>query len=155
VKPFPDGFSSWDHVVIDKGNLSVEEFVAMFPQIHHNVQLSLLYKAGITQDDIATKKAAPLYAGGKRPLPALALQMLKKVDLSANHRAKFQQQVDDAEKYNAEVEQKLKMKLIDLYVSLHGPLITASRNYVLLHGAFKADGCDEAEVPLIKYIFKH
>jgi len=64
------------------------------------LQVSLLYKAGITSKDVESKKAAPLYAGSAKRSATMALQMLKRPDLAPATKARFEQQVADAEKYN-------------------------------------------------------
>eukprot|EP01123_Difflugia_compressa_P008744 TRINITY_DN268_c0_g1_i2.p1 TRINITY_DN268_c0_g1~~TRINITY_DN268_c0_g1_i2.p1 ORF type:complete len:1096 (+),score=241.98 TRINITY_DN268_c0_g1_i2:155-3442(+) len=43
VVPVPDGWTIWDKIVIDKGDLTVGEFVEMFPQIHHGCTISSLF----------------------------------------------------------------------------------------------------------------
>eukprot|EP00008_Paramoeba_atlantica_P008298 CAMPEP_0201480162 /NCGR_PEP_ID=MMETSP0151_2-20130828/4697_1 /ASSEMBLY_ACC=CAM_ASM_000257 /TAXON_ID=200890 /ORGANISM="Paramoeba atlantica, Strain 621/1 / CCAP 1560/9" /LENGTH=1086 /DNA_ID=CAMNT_0047861931 /DNA_START=42 /DNA_END=3302 /DNA_ORIENTATION=- len=42
VKPVPEGFTVWDKVVIEQGNLTIREFLDLFPKIHHGVQPGML-----------------------------------------------------------------------------------------------------------------
>jgi hypothetical protein len=37
VNPIPVGFTCWDRVVVDEGDLTVQEFVDKFPALHHGV----------------------------------------------------------------------------------------------------------------------
>lgn len=154
TKPFPEGFSSWDFVTIDEGDLTAAEFAEKFPSLHHGVNVTLLYKAGITKKDIEAG-VAPLYTNSGPRRNAMAEQMLKRDNLGEATRARFQQMVDADNEYNKKRESRLQTKLSELYIEQHGPLPTAERNYILLEGDFVADDCDVARVPIIKYIFKH
>jgi len=40
--PVPDGFTIWDKVIIDVGDLTVEEFVERFTEFHHGVNCEAL-----------------------------------------------------------------------------------------------------------------
>jgi len=55
----------------------------------------------------------------------------------------------------AELEARLKRKVSDLYVECYGKLPTLDRSYLLLHGDFKTADGEAAEIPVIKYYFKH
>jgi ubiquitin-activating enzyme E1 len=37
VPPVPDGFTVWDHLVIDSGDMTLQEFLDFFPGCHHGV----------------------------------------------------------------------------------------------------------------------
>jgi hypothetical protein len=142
-------------VVVDKGDLTVEEFVQVFPEVHHGVKVSLLCKAGISADDLKSGKVSPFYTNAPPRVPTMALNMLKNPNLSANLKAKFEKEVAEAEAYNKAREARLKTKLYDAYVAQFGAPVAPDRNFLLLTGDFAADDCDFAEVPLIKYVFKH
>jgi len=43
VIPIPDGWTVWDAVIVDKGDLTVEELVNVFPEVHHGVVVKGLY----------------------------------------------------------------------------------------------------------------
>jgi len=43
VTPVPPGWTIWDKVVIDKGDLTVQQFVDVFPQIHHGCKIDSLF----------------------------------------------------------------------------------------------------------------
>lgn len=154
VVAVPDGFTSWDHVVIDRGDLTVREFVDAFPDAHHGVKVTLLFKAGISQADIDAGGVRPFYSSAGRRNATMAENMLKRDNLSDAMRARFQAQVDAAAKHNAELEERLNTRLVDLYTEQHGDLPTKERNYLLLAGDFQTADGEQAEVPLIKYVFK-
>lgn len=155
VRAVPDGFSSWDYVVVDRGNLTVAEFVEAFPAIHHGVKVTLLFKDGITQADIADGGARPLYSASDRRSAGMAEQMLKRPNLSDAMKERFQSQVDAAAKHNADVDRRRASRLIDLYVEQFGELANEQRNFVLLTGDFEDAEGVRAEIPTIKYVFKH
>jgi len=48
--PIPNGFTAWDKVVVDVGDLTVENFVDRFPEFHHGVRCEALSSYGGNQD---------------------------------------------------------------------------------------------------------
>jgi len=60
VKPVPAGFTTWDKVVIDKGDLTIEEFVKIFPEIHYGITVVSLFKTDVTAEE-AKHGVQPLY----------------------------------------------------------------------------------------------
>lgn len=154
VKAYPEGFSSWDHVVVQKGNLTGKEFADLFPSLHHGLTVNLLFKAGITAEDVAKGTVQALYNNAPPRSAAFAEQQLKRENLSEAIRAQFQKQVDAVREANAKQEQRNNSKLLDLYLQQHGALPSEERDFLLLQGDFRdADG-NVAETPLIKFYFK-
>eukprot|EP01107_Rhizomastix_libera_P017953 TRINITY_DN888_c0_g1_i4.p1 TRINITY_DN888_c0_g1~~TRINITY_DN888_c0_g1_i4.p1 ORF type:complete len:818 (-),score=277.81 TRINITY_DN888_c0_g1_i4:3485-5938(-) len=51
VVPVPEGFTVWDKVVINKGDMTVAEFIKMFPEWHHGVEVKMLMKSGASSGD--------------------------------------------------------------------------------------------------------
>jgi len=43
VKPIPDGFTIWDKVVINHGDLTIKELVTLFPEIHHGCKIDNIF----------------------------------------------------------------------------------------------------------------
>jgi len=43
VKPIPPGFTIWDRVVIDRGDITVKELIDSFPEIHHGCTLEAVF----------------------------------------------------------------------------------------------------------------
>eukprot|EP00488_Nonionellina_sp_1-RS-2012_P001194 TRINITY_DN1919_c0_g1_i1.p1 TRINITY_DN1919_c0_g1~~TRINITY_DN1919_c0_g1_i1.p1 ORF type:complete len:234 (-),score=75.31 TRINITY_DN1919_c0_g1_i1:298-999(-) len=44
--PYPPQFTSWDSLVVDRGDLSIGEFVQIFPTLFNEISVELLYKLG-------------------------------------------------------------------------------------------------------------
>ncbi|KAH3732728.1 Ubiquitin activating enzyme [Pelomyxa schiedti] len=62
VKPIPDGFTIWDKIVIDKGDITVQQLIDIIPEIHHGCVPSFLIKSGISGDEIKAGLDKPLYS---------------------------------------------------------------------------------------------
>jgi len=52
IIPVPDGFTIWDKVVIDAGDMTVAEFVKRFPELHHGVKCDALTSHGTNKDTL-------------------------------------------------------------------------------------------------------
>lgn len=56
VKPVPEGWTTWDRVVVDKGDLTVQEFIDIFPSVHHGCKIeSLFFKIPSSGKDVTQK----------------------------------------------------------------------------------------------------
>jgi len=152
---YPQGFTCWEKVVVDKGDVTIEEFVKEFPKIHHGVKINSLFKQGITESDVKQGKGQALfmarnpYVGSCR----MAKQMLERKDLSEELKAKFQKQVEDHDAWVAKFSVGSK-KLSQHYIDTYGPLVTTDRNYVILEGVFEDEEGNHARIPPITFIFK-
>jgi len=62
VKPIPDGFTIWDKVVIDMGDLTVNQLLEALPKIHHGCKATFLIKSGLTSEEIKNGMDKPIYA---------------------------------------------------------------------------------------------
>jgi len=40
VKPVPDGWTIWDIVTVDRGDITLQEFIDSFPAVHHGCQIT-------------------------------------------------------------------------------------------------------------------
>merc|ERR1711879_961405 len=87
VIPVPDGWTSWDKVKIQgKEETTIEEFCKMLEEQHHGVKCTLLFKYGITSNDIADGKGQAMWNGnpyikqgeGKKSMKEIAAMPLKK-----------------------------------------------------------------------------
>lgn len=162
--PFPPGYTVWDQLVVDEGDLTVEDFVNRFPDRFWGLNVELLFKYDLSQKDIDEGKGQLLYEAGEERSTASIENMLARPNLSERMKAQFEKQIADIRAYNTRRREKMSRKMKDLYVELYGPLASESRNYLLLGGAFKpklseeeeASGADyTAVVPVIKYVFKN
>lgn len=43
VQPVPKGFTCWDKIKIDKGDLTVQQVMDLLPEIHHGVKFDTLF----------------------------------------------------------------------------------------------------------------
>jgi len=43
VKPVPPGFTSWDKVIVNRGDLTVREFIDVFPDVHFGCTIESLF----------------------------------------------------------------------------------------------------------------
>jgi len=148
------GYTVWDKVVVDRGDLTLEEFVKAIPEIHFGVQVHALFKQGVTENDVKEGRGQALYMK-KNPYAGqfnMAKQMLQRENLSEPLRLKFQKQIEDHDAWAKKFAGT--KRLLDQYVETYGPLPTADRNYVLLEGTFEDNDMNHSRIPVIKYIFK-
>ncbi len=140
--PYPLGFTSWDYLNIDIGDVTVRQLVEAFPSLHHGVTVSSLFKYGITDEDVKAGKGVSLYTKMADIVPTMALQMLKRDTLSAENRKRFEQQVEDAKAFNEKKRAKLDRNLLDLYRETYGELSHPSCNFIILDGVFDVPSDD-------------
>jgi len=147
--PYPDQWSTWDQLVIDRGNLTVQELVDIFPTLFWGVKPKLFFKAGnIEQGKL-------LYNGSQALRNTDALE--KRVtapNTSEALKKTLTDQIKQAKEYNANVKKGRDAKVADRYVELYGPLVSDKRAYLILDGDFEDSNGDVAVLPVIKYIFK-
>jgi len=43
IKPIPPDFTVWDKVIIDKGDLTVAEFLKVFPEVHFGCTIHIIF----------------------------------------------------------------------------------------------------------------
>jgi ubiquitin-activating enzyme E1 len=125
VVPIPDGFTVWDKVTVNAGDLTVAAFVEELSKVHYGVKLGMLFKDGISQNDIDEGKAQPLYNSN----PYLPAKM--------------------KEQNAANFERNLR----ELYVENYGE-IPEVQNYVVLTGDFTDKDGNDCKIPRIAYYFK-
>jgi len=150
VVAYPNLWTSWDKLVVDCGNLTVQEFVDKFPQLFWSVTVELLHKAGKIEKGHLIFNGSEIERGTKN-----LKQTLARPNMSENTKQELQNQINQAEQWNANLKKGRESKLIDRYIELYGPLISETRNYVILGGSFRDANDNFADLPLIKYVFKH
>jgi len=52
VEPIPAGFTVWDKVIVDEGNLTLKEFLEVFSKVHHGVEILMLYSSGASSTNV-------------------------------------------------------------------------------------------------------
>jgi len=60
VKPIPPGFTIWDKIVINRGDLTVKEFLDSFPEIHHECTIDSLFFKNLKKKD-GEASASPIW----------------------------------------------------------------------------------------------
>jgi len=134
-KAYPSKFSTWDKIVVRKGNLTIPEFVALFPKLHFGVIVKSLWKFGLTEADIKLGKGKIIFGHTPRSTKMTKTQLARK-NLSDKLKNKLMADLKEMEDFNAKISSQLEKKLVDVYVEEYGPLISGDRNYVLLSGEF-------------------
>jgi len=124
VKPVPLGFTCWDKVIVDRGDLTVKEFLTVFPEVHFGCKIDGLFFKTIKKTEDNENTAAPIW-----------------VSFPIN-----QEQRDSKTKNE-------KRKLTEIYTELFGPLHT-NRRYILLDALVRGPEGDDVSVPLIQFNFK-
>lgn len=126
VIPVPDKFTVWDKTVVDAGDLTVGQFLEAYAKSNNGVQISMLFKFGLSEKDISEGKGQAIINAN----PYLPAEMKKKQNERKN------------------------LNLKKLYEELYGPVASASRNYLILACSGSLND-SPVQTPRIKYVFKH
>eukprot|EP00474_Spongospora_subterranea_P009835 CRZ10293.1 hypothetical protein [Spongospora subterranea] len=126
IKPVPDGFTVWDKVNIDVGDVTVDEFLAAVERIHFGVKIQLLFKKGITDSMISAGQGKALYNAN--------------IYLGAETKQRF--------------ASYRKRNLKSLYEELYGLLPSPKKRFVMLDAVVSDASGNSLVIPPIKYIFK-
>jgi len=124
VKPIPPGWTIWDKIVVDKGDLTVKEFLTIFPEIHFGCKIDGLFFKTVKKNEDNESTASPVW-----------------VSFPIN-----QEQRDTKTKNE-------KKKLSELYVEQFGAL-HPNRKYILLDALVRGPDGDDVVVPVIQFNFK-
>lgn len=151
IIPYPNQWTTWDKLVVDEPNLTVQEFADKFPKIFNGITINLLFKSG------KMEKGQLLYDSSARKKNTTQEEnQLKRTNLSENMRNHFQKELNKKLEYNKnfDVIQGRNEKLIDRYIKLYGDLVSNKRKYIVLDGDFEDKDGNIAVLPKIQYIFK-
>eukprot|EP01126_Amoeba_proteus_P054745 TRINITY_DN6755_c0_g1_i14.p1 TRINITY_DN6755_c0_g1~~TRINITY_DN6755_c0_g1_i14.p1 ORF type:complete len:320 (-),score=77.16 TRINITY_DN6755_c0_g1_i14:386-1345(-) len=124
VEPIPDGFTCWDKIVIDQGNITIQQLLHQFPTLHHACTFeSLFFQHGQkhNQDDHLTDQAIWL----KHP---------------------------PSELHELENQVNLHGTISEVYERCYGKL-PEGRNYVVAYGSL-TQGSHFVVVPTIQIFFR-
>jgi len=123
VVPVPDGFTSWDKVIV-KGStkMTVKEFIEELEKVHHGVKAGMLCKQGITSQEIADGKGQCMWNGSKY----IGKEQVEK---------------------NAKI---FDSPVLDRYVEIYGEV---SMTYLILDVDCQTKDGDDAIIPKVKFIF--
>jgi len=125
VTPVPAGFTCWDKVIIDKGDLTLRQFLDIFPEVHHGCKVVELHKSGMTGAEATAVANKPLYT-----------------------EYAF---TDAVRKF---VEGNKDKPLLQVYTEIYGEP-PANRNFLSLEGSFTTADDEPAKIPPIRYVFRH
>jgi len=99
VVSYPDLWTSWDKLVVDQGDLTVQEFVDLFPKLFWSVQIELLHKAG------KMEKGRLIYNGSETIRSTKTQQQqLQRPNISETLKQDLQNQINQTEQWNANVK---------------------------------------------------
>jgi len=150
-RAFPKpGFSVWDKVVVNKGDLTFAELVKEIETRYPEVTVDTLFKRNISKKEVDAglgvnlfNRANPFTAQAKR-----AQDQLPKTTHAAL-KAALQRDIDNfnnAEKKKDDVVSKR-------YLSVYGKLVTPDRNYFMLEGNYTTAAGEKAQLPPIFFVF--
>jgi len=125
VIPVPPGFTCWDKVTVDKGDLTLRQFLEIFPQVHFGCKVLELHKSGMTNKEATELANKPLYT--EYPFTDAVRQFI-----------------------NGNMDKSL----LQVYSEIYGPP-PASRNFLCFEGSFTNADDEPAKIPPIRYIFRH
>jgi len=149
---FPkEGFSVWDKVVINKGDLSFAQLVAELETRFPGVKVEALFKRNITKKEVDEGKGINLYSASN-PFAAAKARAEKQLPTTTHAALKAALQRDIDNFNNA--EKKKDESVANKYLSVYGKLITPERNYFMLEGNFANSAGEKALLPPILFIFK-
>lgn len=144
------GFSVWDKIVVNKGDITFADLVKEIESRFPEVQVETLFKRNITKKEVDAglginlfNKANPFAAQKKR-----AEDQLPKTTHAAL-KAALQRDIDNfnnAEKKKDEVVSKR-------YLGVYGKLATADRNYFMLEGNYVNKAGEKVLLPPILFVF--
>ena len=145
--PYPRGYTTWDSVPLTvTADTSVKELLEQITRVHHGVKPIQLFKDGLTEKDVSEGRGQALVMIMDEIKPTMALNMLKRDNISEGMRLNFEKQVKDAETFNANLRAQLGRKVLSLYKEIYGPLVDPTRDFLLLDGVYEPpQGEDEVE----------
>jgi len=125
VIPVPPGFTCWDKVIVDKGELTLRQFLDTFPKVHYGCKIVEIHKSGMTSAEATALANKPLYI--EYP---------------------FTDAVRDF------INGNMDKPLLQVYTEIYGAP-PANRNFLCFEGSFSTAEDEPAKVPPIRYIFRH
>jgi len=125
VTPVPPGFTCWDRVTVDKGELTLREFLNVFPQVHYGCKVLELHKSGMTPAEATALANKPLYT-----------------------------EYPFTDAVRAFINGNMDKPLLQVYTEIYGAP-PSNRNFLCFEGSFTTAEDEPAKVPPIRYIFRH
>jgi len=123
VTPVPPRFTCWDKVIINKGPLTLRQFLEIFPKEHFGCKVQDLHKQDITCAEATATANKPLYT---------------EFVINENIR-KF-------------IDGNMDRPLLDVYTEIYGAP-PAGRKFLCFEGSFTTEDDEPAKLPPIRYYF--
>jgi hypothetical protein len=146
TKCYPPRWTSWDKLVVNEGDISIDEFVARFPKLFWGVKPTMLCGR-------AVKEGKMLYTN-----TLLSTKMeeanLARDGITDKQRKMYEDALERKRKANEKISEGWDRPMSVRYQEQYGELVPAKRNYVVLVGSFEDAEGNAAELPPIKFIFK-
>jgi len=178
-KGVPKGYTSWDKMVIDVGNLTCGQFMEYidltFPGFsfsflcnssatkEQNPVLFDVLQAKIGQASLQTGEEYPPLCFKRYPNARMALQMIGRLKEGTNNYNRFAKILESVKSFIEEGKTLAGMNMVSLYKEKYGDLICgrdgSPRNYLLLNVQDATmdteEGPEETTLPIMKYVFAH
>lgn len=141
--PYPRGYTSWDYIDVTAGDITIRELIDLLPKLHYGVRPTQMFKANLSDAEIAAGKGQALFVVSPDVVPHQALAMLAKPTTTGRIREVFEKQVKDAETRNALKRESYNKKVIDVYREIYGDPSHASANFIVLDGSYDVPQGDD------------
>jgi len=125
VIPVPPKFTCWDKVIVDKGPLTLRQFLNIFPEVHFGCKILDIHKSGMSSAEATATANKPLYT--EYPF------------------------TDEVRKF---IDGNMDKPLLDVYTEIYGAP-PANRNFLCFTGSFTTADDEPAKLPPIRYVFRH
>jgi len=153
VRVYPrQGFSVWDKVVINKGDISFSQLVKELETMFSGLVVQAIFKRNITKKEVDAGLGRNLWSN-TNPFAGLHKQAsaaLANPNLPGPLKAMHQRNIENYNKHEGKKEEKV----AGAYLGLYGNLITADRNYFMLEGNYTNAANERVVLPTILFIYK-
>jgi len=152
-RAFPNGkgFSVWDKVVINKGDISFNGLVKELETLFPGLKVENIFKRNITKKEVDEGKGSNLWSS-TNPFAAQFKTATAKLPTTTHAALKAMLERDIANYNNA--EKKKEESVAKRYLSVYGDLVTKDRNYFMLEGNYSNTAGEKAVIPPILLVFK-
>jgi len=124
VVAYPNFWTSWDKLVVDCGNLTVQAFVDKFKELFWSIEIELLFKAGKMEKGTLIYNAEQIERSTKTQK-----QQLARPNISENLKQELQNQINQIEQWNATIRDGRDSQLHNRYIHLYGKIPEKKKLY--------------------------
>jgi len=171
----PKGFTSWDKLTVDVGNLTCGELMQYLNMTYPGLEFSFITNAQagkddnpvlfdvlqtkIAQDSIDSGEEVPPSAFQRFPNARMAVTMLGRLAEGSTARARFEKQLNSVKAFVEAGKSMATANVYDLFCSkFDAPPAAADgtpRKYLVLNVSDAQMDGNEVQVPVLKYVFAH